>query len=349
MSILLLPIAFFYRIALAIRHKLYDWHLLKSKSFDQPVICVGNLALGGTGKTPHVEYLINLLMEQYRVCVVSRGYGRKTKGFQLANISCCAETIGDEPMQYIGNYSDLLVAVDENRNRAIELMNTMDRPPELYLLDDAFQHRSTRAGINILLTAYDKPYCDDHLIPAGTLRDIKRAARRADIIVVTKTPKNLDDLEKAAMIEKLNPLPQQKVFFSTLEYESFYSVNQMAHEMDPDQADAVLLFCGIARPEPLVEELKRRYPHVEAMTFPDHHPYSKNDVADILGKYQKMAGERKIIVTTQKDEARFTNSPYLCQFDSAPLFVAPISTKIDEEEKFNEEILSYVRKNAHHG
>lgn len=349
MRILLLPIAFFYRIALVVRHKLYDWHLLKSKSFDQPVICVGNLALGGTGKTPHVTYLIDLLMEQYRVCVVSRGYGRKTKGFQLANINCCAETIGDEPMQYISNYSDLLVAVDENRNRAIELMNTMDRPPELYLLDDAFQHRSTRAGLNILLTAYDKPYCNDHLIPAGTLRDIKSAARRADIIVVTKSPAGLDNLEKAEIIGKLNPLLHQKVYFSSVNYEPFYSANHAADEMDSGEADAVLLFCGIARPEPLIEELKRRYHHVEVMTFADHHPYTKTDAENIVERYQKMVGERKIIVTTEKDEARITNSPYLCQFDMVPLFVAPISVKIDEEEKFNEEILSYVRKNAHHG
>ena len=189
MKILLLPISFLYHIILSIRHKLYDWHCLKSKKFDLPVINVGNLALGGTGKTPHVEYLINLLTEQYRVCVVSRGYGRKTKGFQLANAHCVAETVGDEPLQYASKFKDVLVAVDENRNEAIELMNTMDRPPELYLLDDAFQHRSTRAGLNILLTAYDKLYCDDYLVPAGTLRDVRSAAQRADIILVSKSPR----------------------------------------------------------------------------------------------------------------------------------------------------------------
>ena len=349
MRFLLLPISFFYHIALVIRHKLYDWHLLRSKRFEQPVICVGNLALGGTGKTPHVEYLIGLLMRQYRVCVVSRGYGRKTKGFQLANISCCAETIGDEPMQYIGKYSDLLVAVDESRNRAIELMRTMDRPPEVYLLDDAFQHRSTRAGLNILLTSHDKLYCDDHLIPAGTLRDIKGSASRADIIIVSKAPEGIDTLEKAEIIGRLRPLLHQKVYFSTVEYEPFHSVNQTANEMAPEEADAVLLFCGIARPKPLVEELQRRYHQVELLAFNDHHPYSEADVESILRAYQKMAGERKIVVTTEKDFARLTNSPYFCQFDSVPLFVVPIRIKIDEEEKFNEEILSYVRKNAHHG
>ena len=347
MSILLLPISFVYHIILSIRHKLYDWHLLKSKKFDQPVICVGNLALGGTGKTPHVEYLIDLLAEQYSVCVVSRGYGRKTKGFQLANTTCSAETVGDEPVQYISKYRDVMVAVDENRNRAIELMDTMDRPPELYLLDDAFQHRKTRAGLNILLTAYDKLYCDDFLVPAGTLRDVRNAAKRADLIVVSKAPEDLKEDQKAAVIEKLKPLPHQKVFFSALEYEPLKAVNA-TDEFDVEDADTALLFCGIANPKPLINQLKTQFKHVEAMTFRDHHFYTENDIKDILDKVEQLPGGKKIIVTTEKDYARLTNSPYLCQFESRPLYVAPICIQIQEEEKFNQEILSYVRKNAHH-
>ena len=349
MRFLLLPISFFYHIVLSIRHKLYDWHLLKSKSFEQPVIGVGNLALGGTGKTPHVEYLIDLLSEQYRVCVVSRGYRRKTKGFQLANASCGPETIGDEPMQYVGKFNNILVAVDENRNEAIELMNTMDRPPELYLLDDAFQHRSTQAGLNILLTAYDKLFTKDYLVPTGSLRDLRSAARRADIIMVSKSPKDLDELKKAEVLQKLNPLPHQNVYFSSLEYEPLKEANHQAYQVDPKSADSVLLFCGIAQPELLFEEMKRQYRHAELLAFPDHHPYSKTDAEKIIQRYQKMKGEQKIIVTTEKDMARFTNSPYLCQFDSVPLFVIPIKTMIDQKEKFNEEILRYVRKIAHHG
>ena len=349
MRFLLLPIAFFHHIILSIRHKLYDWHLLKSKHFDVPVIGVGNLALGGTGKTPHVEYLADLLSEQYRVCIVSRGYGRKTKGFQLANTTCNAETVGDEPVQYVGKFSDVMVAVDENRNRAIELMETMDRPPELYLLDDAFQHRSTQAGLNILLTTYDKPYSKDFLFPMGTLRDVKSAAKRADIIVISKTPDSLNDLDKAAIIGKLKPLPQQKVFFSSLVHEPLKAVNMAASTIDPEEAESGLLFCGIARPKALVEELRHRYRQVEVLTFADHHPYTENDIKRILEKAGQLPGNKKIVITTEKDLARIINSPYLCQFDAVPLFAAPISIHIDEEEKFNEEILSYVRKNAHHG
>ena len=348
MRFLLIPISFFYHIILIIRHKLYDWHILKSKGYDMPVICVGNLALGGTGKTPHVEYLIDLLSEQYRVCVVSRGYGRKTKGFQLANIDCAAETVGDEPMQYVSKFKETLVAVDENRNRAIELMNTMDRPPELYLLDDAFQHRSTQAGLNILLTAYDNLYTEDFLVPAGALRDVRSAAKRADILVVSKAPTAIDELKKVEILRKLKPFPHQHVYFSSIEYEDLETANPAADLIDPNTADAVLLFCGIARPQPLTEELKRRYRQVEVMTFSDHHPYSNSNVEAILKRFQIMEGMKKIIITTEKDYARFINSPYFCQFDSVPLFVAPIKARIQEKEKFNEEILSYVRKNSNH-
>lgn len=349
MQIILIPIAFLYHSILTIRHKLYDWHILKSKRFEVPVICVGNLALGGTGKTPHTEYLIDLLSEQYSVCVISRGYGRKTKGFQLANSSCLADTVGDEPMQYIGKYNDIMVAVDENRNRAIELMESIDRPPELYLLDDAFQHRSIQAGLNILLTAYDKLYCNDFLVPAGTLRDIKKAAKRANLIVVSKTPRDLDDAKKTEIVEKLKPLPHQKVFFSTLEYEPLKAVNATAFETDPEDADASMVFCGVANPKPLLENIKAQFKHVDVMTFRDHHGYNENDIKTLLQHFQNLEGNNRIIVTTEKDYARLTNSPYLCQFESVPLFVAPISIKISEEEKFNEEILNYVRKNAHHG
>ena len=348
MKILLLPIAFLYHIILIIRHKLYDWHIIKSKRFDVPVIGVGNLALGGTGKTPHVEYLINLLSEQYRVCVVSRGYGRKTKGFQLANNSCAADTVGDEPMQYINKFTDILVAVDENRNEAIELMDTMDRPPELYLLDDAFQHRSTQAGLNILLTSYDKLYCEDFLVPAGTLRDVRSAAKRADIIVVSKTPNNVDWEQKAAVIAKLKPLPHQKVFFSHLTYEPLEPWNEVATKISIEEVKGVMLFCGIANPKPLINELSSRYKHLETIIFSDHHAYTENDVKTLLKKFGQLPCEQKIMVTTEKDYARIINSPYLCQFDSVPLFVAPISINIDQEEEFNKEILDYVRKDPHH-
>lgn len=348
MKILLSPIAFLYHIILSIRHKLYDWRILKSKRFDMPVICVGNLALGGTGKTPHIAYLIDLLSEQYRVCVVSRGYGRKTKGFQLANNGCASETVGDEPLQYVNKFSDILVAVDENRNEAIELMGTIDRPPEVYLLDDAFQHRSTQAGLNILLTSYGKLYSNDFLIPFGTLRDVRGASKRANVIVVSKAPAELDQDQKAEIIKQLKPLPHQEVFFSSLGYEPLKAINAKADEFDLDQAQAAMLFCGIANPKPLIEELSSHYQQVETVTFSDHHAYTEKEINTILKRFEQIQSDQKIMVTTEKDFARLINSPYLCKFESVPLFVAPISIHIHQQEKFNKIILDYVRKNAHH-
>ena len=352
MNFLLLPISFLYHIVLNIRHKLFDWHILKSKQFEQPVICLGNLALGGTGKTPHVEYLIDLLSEQYRVCVVSRGYGRKTKGFQLASDSCCAETVGDEPLQYATKYNDVLVAVDENRNEAIELMNTMDRPPELFLLDDAFQHRRTQAGLNILLTDNNKLYSNDFLIPAGTLRDVRSAAQRAQIVIVTKFPKT-EAINETTVLElrkqlKLNS--DQKLFISSQEHEPLKPANQAAKNIDYDldSNTNILCFSGIANSKPLIEHLNETFGEVKEIKFQDHHRYGGKDVQRILNAFEGMAQKEKIIVTTEKDYARFINSPYLCQFDSVPLFVAPISVSIYQKEEFNKEILDYVRKNHHH-
>ena len=348
MRILLLPISLLYHIVLKIRHKLYDWHVLKSTSFDLPMICVGNLNLGGTGKTPTVEYLINLLHENYRVATLSRGYGRNTKGFQRADHQSTYETIGDEPLQYFHKFPDIQVAVDEDRIEGVEKLITGKTAPEVILLDDAFQHRRIKAGLNILLTEYGHLYSDDFLFPAGTLRDIKSAAKRADIIVVSKSPKELTEEKKVQITKKLKPQDEQKVFFSYLEYESLKPLNEVAKQSSDNDTDAVLAFCGIANPKPFVEELERRYKTVDFLHFADHHAYTEIDIKAILKRFECHNGEKKIIVTTEKDAARLTNSPYLCQFEYAPLYDLPVRVRFHEKEKFNEEILNYVRENPHH-
>ena len=347
MRILLFPITLFYHIVLTIRHKLYDWHILKSTRFEKSVICVGNLNLGGTGKTPHTEYLINLLKDDFRVATLSRGYGRKSKGFKLADASCTYEDLGDEPLQYFKKFPEIQVAVDEDRVGGVRKLILRPNNAETILLDDAFQHRSIRAGLNILLTEYQHLYCNDFLFPTGTLRDVKSAAKRADLIVVSKSPKNLNEEEKQQIISKLNPTEEQKVFFSYLEYNNLKPLNEKAKSVSTENADAVMAFCGIANPKPFVEDLKKRYKTVDFLTFADHHPYTENDVNAILKRFENLCGEKKIIVTTEKDAARLTNSPYLCQFEIAPLYDLPVSVRFHEEEKFNKEILSYVRKNSH--
>ena len=347
MRFLLLPISLLYHIVLEIRHKLYDWHFLKSTRFEKPVICVGNLNLGGTGKTPHTEYLITLLRDHYRVATLSRGYGRKTKGFKMADSQSTYEDLGDEPLQYFRKFSNIQVAVDEDRVKGVKHL-LWEQGGEVILLDDAFQHRRIEAGLNILLTEYHHLYCDDFLFPAGTLRDVRSAAKRAQIIIVSKSPKNLSEEDKKSIINKLKPTEKQKVFFSYLEYNDLQPLNEKAKSISTENADSVMAFCGIANPMPFVEELKKHYKTIDFLQFADHHTYTKVDLTAILKRFECIEGKKKIIVTTEKDAARLTNSPYLCQFETAPLYDLPVSVRFHEEEKFNETILNYVRQNNHH-
>ena len=345
MRILLLPIALLYHIVLSIRHKLYDWHILKSKRFEKPVICVGNLNLGGTGKTPHTEYLIRLLKNDYRVATLSRGYGRHTKGFKLAETSSTYNELGDEPLLYFKKYPGIQVAVDKDRVDGVTHLFG-EQGVEVVLLDDAFQHRSISAGLNILLTEYQRLYMDDYLFPAGTLRDVRSAAKRADIIVISKAPKDLSEQEKQQITNRLNISENQKVYFSYLEHAALQPLNEAAKAFSPEEANGAFAFCGIGNPKPFVEELKKRYHAVDFLPFGDHHDYKGKDMKAVLDWYEKLDGEKKIIVTTEKDAARLTNSPYLCQFERTPLYDLPVTVRFHEEEKFNEEILKYVRENS---
>ena len=293
MNRILLPVAFLYQGVLTLRHKLYDWHVLPSKRYGQPVICVGNLALGGTGKTPHTEYLVRLLSEAYSVCVVSRGYGRRTKGFQLVTSTCSADTVGDEPLQLFSKFKEIQVAVDENRCEAIELMNSQAMPPQVYVLDDALQHRRVAAGLNLRLTAYGKPYSEDYLVPAGSLRDVRSAARRADIVLVTQYPEiflNNTEAEMDAMMDRLRLQPRledrQQLFLSWVQYEPLRPVTRAAkelfqaqgHQLDPHLR--CRCFTGIAYPEPLYAHLRKCFSQVETLRYADHHRYTQQEIID---------------------------------------------------------------------
>ena len=309
---------------------------------------MGNLNLGGTGKSPHTEYLARLLKKEFSVAILSRGYGRKTKGFKRVDSTCTYEDVGDEPLQYFKKFPDIRIGVDEDRVEGVEKILSGLGINKVILLDDAFQHRHIRPGFNILLTEYEHLYTKDFLFPAGTLRDIKSAAKRADFIVVSKSPKDLDESKKKEIIAQLKPQPEQTVFFSYLEYNDLQPLNAMAENFDANDADTALLFCGIAHPKPLINRLKQQYKHLEVMTFADHHAYTENDVKSIMNRFVQRNGTKKIIVTTEKDAARLTNSPYFCQFETAPVYDLPVSVRFHEEEKFNEEILDYVRQNQNH-
>lgn len=348
MRVFLYPLSLIYSFVLYIRHRLFDINLLRSKSFDIPIICVGNLSFGGTGKTPHTEYLIRLLSKSMKVAVLSRGYGRSTKGFVLAHEGVTHEEIGDEPLQYFTKFPDIIVAVDENRVEGVRRLMDMDIKPDVILLDDAFQHRRIKPGYNILLTDYHSLYSKDHLTPVGNLRDIKSEARRANVIIVTKCPVVIDPYTKRNIIESLKPKPYQKVLFSHISFDDLEPLNETAKAKDLAQCRSIFMFCGIANPYPLEDYLKRKTNTLSTIIFNDHHSFTKENINAILEGFNNVIGKNKIAVTTEKDAMRLTNSLNL--FENIPLFSIPIKVRFHEDDGdiFNKEIIDYVgiRKNS---
>ncbi len=347
MRFLLFPITIPYIIVLKIRHLLFDLGVIKSESFPIPVLCIGNLSFGGTGKTPLIEYITNLLRTHYRLAIVSRGYGRKTRGFRIAQKSDTFDQIGDEPKQYVNKFDNITVAVDEKRARGINILLDSEQKPEVILLDDAFQHRRVNAGLNILLSDYHHLYPGDNLFPAGRLRDVKSAAKRADIIIVTKTPRVPSPFIFRKLHEIIHPAAHQKLFFSYITYDALKPLKQGNGIPIPRSVGTIVLFCGIANPYPLEDHLRKKCNEVILIDFPDHHAFLEKDIDLIIQQYHSIIGKNKIIVTTEKDAMRLTDSPYLRRFDGIPLFYAPMKVAFHEENEmtFDQEILTYVRKN----
>lgn len=349
MKVLLAPVSWLYAIVLHIRHKLFDWGILKSKSFSVPTICVGNLALGGTGKTPHTEYLIRLLKDKMNVAVLSRGYGRKTKGYVLAKHDTGYEDIGDEPLLYHLKFNDIYVAVDENRCEGVQNLMAFAPDTDVILLDDAYQHRKIKPGLNILLTEYYNIYKKDMLLPAGRLRDVKSAAKRADIIIVTKSPRVLLPYDKRDMINVLEAKPYQKVFFTYIDFQELTPMTSAARATNLQDIKSVYLFCGIANPYPLEDHLKRKYNTLITNYYDDHHCFTDEDIDVIIDGFNNVIGKNKIVVTTEKDMMRLTKASYLNKFENVPLFTIPIEVRFNdknEEEIFNNLIIDYVGKNS---
>ncbi|TXI67581.1 MAG: tetraacyldisaccharide 4'-kinase [Flavobacterium sp.] len=292
---ILFPLAFLYWLITFIRNWLYDKGIFKSYSFNVPIIAVGNLSVGGTGKTPQIEYLIRLLSDKYKVAVLSRGYKRTTEGFILADENATASSIGDEPFQFYSKFPNIQLAVDANRKNGIENLLQLPNKPDVILLDDAFQHRKVKAGFYILLTAYDDLFCDDYILPFGNLREPSSGKKRADMIIVTKCPNDLSELAQQKIKEKLNV--KQQVFFTTIQYDDFVFGNDSQLLVSEIQSESKVLVAGIAKPKLFFDFLKND--NDETLVFPDHHHFSQQDCEQILAK----ANGRKII-TTEKDFVR---------------------------------------------
>lgn len=340
---MLFPFALIYREIIWIRNKLFDYNVIKSASFNFPLICVGNLAVGGTGKTPMTELIVELLKEEFKIATLSRGYKRRTKGFAVANANTTALEIGDEPMQFHKKFPKMIVAVGEERLFAIPQILSQFPDTQTIILDDAFQHRSVKSGLNIILTDYNNLYTRDLMFPTGDLRDMKSSSKRAEVIVVTKCKADLSADKKMSILKELKPLPQQEVFFTTISYGIPYHLFDTQNKMSLSTSDHVLLLCGIANPRQIKKYLSNIVYSYEMIKFPDHHIFTTDDLQEIKSQFAKILSDKKFILTTEKDAVRLEK--YKDELQDFPIYVLPIKHQFlfDDEERFAKILKTYIQ------
>jgi len=341
--ILLFPLAIIYWFIIFIRNKLYDKRVFSSATFGLPLICVGNLSVGGTGKSPMVEFLVRNLKDHFKVATLSRGYKRKTKGYALANERSDALEIGDEPMQFKLKFPDVPVAVGEERLDAISQL-LHDKPDvQSIILDDAFQHRVIKAGMNILLTDHSNLFTRDFYLPTGDLRDLKSSYKRAEIIIVTKCDPFLNEKEKQKIIEEIRPLDRQHIFFTANQYPSPYHIIRHYETISFLPGMEILLVTGIANPQPLKDLLMDHTESYYMLHYPDHHIFTIDDWKDIKKRFDKIESEKKIILTTEKDAVRLAK--FGEQLNNIPLYVIPLEHQFlfEGKEKFLLLIKNYIK------
>jgi tetraacyldisaccharide 4'-kinase len=352
-----------YGFIIWVRNQLYDFRFLKSVDFDIPVISVGNITVGGTGKTPHIEYLIRLLQSDFRVATLSRGYMRKTKGFRMVETSSGVEESGDEPLQIKKKFPESAVSVCENRVTGVQELLRLKTPPDVVLLDDAFQHRRINPGINIVLIDYNKPLKEDHMLPYGRLRENPAQLRRANLIIVTKCPSEVTPITRRIMAKDVYLYPYQDLFFTTMTYGHLFPVFPEAPPLEMNENSlkkGILVVSGIASPEYMIGYLEKMSEEVESVVFPDHHYYDRSDILQINQRFHGLKSAEKIIVTTEKDVQRLTGNHLLTKELKSVLYCLPVQVKfLDQEGKlFDKKIKEYVgenksnrelhfRKNAH--
>lgn len=342
--ILLSPFSLLYAGIISLRNIFYEAGLLKSTSFNLPVINVGNLSIGGTGKTPHIEYLIRLLKPYLKVATLSRGYKRKSKGFRLIRYSDDALTAGDEPLQFKRKNNDVAVAVSESRNIGIPLIVQHHPETQVILLDDAFQHRSVVPGLNILLTEYSNLFTDDFLLPAGRLREPRDAYRRADIIIVTKCPTELDEDQKLSIRRKINPLKFQKLFFSNYKYLNPYFIFDPNIRIKLDHDTHVVLISAIANAEYLLDYLDDTCTVDNIVKYEDHHYFTDVEMEQFKKINDNVQKDQSIFITTEKDAMRLSLHKDFIVQNKIPIFVLPIEVAFldDEKELFDQTVKSYL-------
>lgn len=351
MRLFLFPFAAIYGLIISIRNFLFDKGILKQTTFNFPVIILGNLCVGGTGKTPHIEYLIKLLKDSYKIAVLSRGYGRKTSEYTLATEdNTNSLLIGDEPTQIKNKFPNIILAVDVNRVEGINKTKSQFPETEIFILDDAFQHRYVKPGLSLLLTSYENLFCDDYLLPMGNLRECRSGAKRADAIIITKCPCILSPLDKRFILDKIKPQYHQKVFFSYVKYGDFTPINEnkalFAKEYYFERNYSILLLTGIANPEPLEYYIESNAKKVYKQRFTDHHFYTVAEIQRIKEIFKEIPSENKIILTTEKDKMRLMLPDIQNIIAELPVFYLPLEICFHEskhdEVSFDQYIKNYV-------
>lgn len=343
-SIILFPFTLIYGLIINIRNYLYDNKYLRSTKFTFPIICIGNISTGGTGKTPHTNYLINLLKNEYNIAVLSRGYNRKTNGYLEVDTNSKAIDVGDEPLFYKWKHKDTIkVAVCEDRVFGVSQLASDVGIEMVYLLDDAFQHRNIKAGINIVLSDFNRIFTKDLLLPSGNLRESKKGIKRADIIIITKCPSPITSEEKQSLIRDIKPESYQHIFFSSMKYKEIYPL-LIDRKIDTESETEVILVCGISNPKYIILELSKRFKNVYNRTFSDHYNYKKEDINSIIRTYKNLENKNKVIITTEKDATRLF--AYKDDFlkENINIYCLPIEVEFDLEDKkqFDKAIKHYL-------
>ncbi|RZK42767.1 MAG: tetraacyldisaccharide 4'-kinase [Pedobacter sp.] len=343
---LLFPVSVIYGLVTHLRNKLYDWNVLKSVAFDLPVICIGNLAVGGAGKTPTTEYVVRLLSD-YKVAVLSRGYGRKTKGFIKADQNATVATIGDEPLQYYHKFSQITVAVCEDRVFGIDQLK-IDH--DVILLDDAYQHRAVRAGFNLLLFEFDKLLKWQFLMPTGNLREYFGNYNRAQAVLVTKSPDPVNIVDQIDIRKKIDLSLEQRISFSSIKYGDLLSFDNKVSSIQL-KGQTVFLVTGIANPRPLISYVEKHSQEIIQFEYPDHYQFKRDDLKSLINELNKHPAKEKIIITTEKDSKRLLDDNLKDLLLNLPIFFLPIELELAKKDKFtfDKNILDYVARNKRIG
>jgi len=351
--ILLYPVSIIYGLITSIRNFLYNTGILPSVEFRLPVICVGNITVGGTGKTPHTEYLADLLRKQFKVAVLSRGYKRRSSGFRIVKPDSLVSEAGDEPLQIASRYSDILVAVDRNRVNGVRKILDIQPDTEVIILDDGFQHRRITPGFSILLSDFERLITRDHMLPYGNLRESISNMGRADIILVTKSPSDLSPIQRRLIVKEINKSPYQNLYFTSIKYSSpvpLFRRNDPTITL-PDMSNfygaGILLITGIANPAPLKDYLQQTAGELIHLSYPDHYKFRETDLNSVYKAFENLKTPVRYVITTEKDSVRLKEFSNIAEPVKSAIFYIPVGIHFlnDDSNEFDNLIIEYVRKN----